>query len=1232
MISSTTWFGRFIVLTFLLCQNNPHSFAQFGEERFLLGNPTSGARRVAVADIDMDGDPDLLVGAVDVGRVVWQPNLGGGTFGTPRVVLDLLPNARAVALDDVDNDGDPDLICSQDDSTILLLLNGGYGNFGEPVVIATGVQAAFEFQLADLDGDGDADIVACASTTLNVILSNGGGSYQPAVTSTISISCTEFGMGDLTGDGRPDMLIRSQSTANNCLAYRAGNGAGGFGPVVYIATNAQPRHLASIHDVDGDGDNDVLAELSFELKLFRNNGNGTFTAPVTIPESEWIISTDAVDLDADGLMDLLLGTWTGLYLKRGSQGITSTASELLAPAAYSKGLHIADLDQDGRLDVAVAAYGSDCGLWVVRQPSPGEFTNERLSEKSYGPYSADDSFADVDGDGLPDYFTRDLSDGLRWSKNLNYLSFGPWSSILPPGDRNGAQVHDMDGDGDPDILCSTNNYPAPSTLAWYENDGQMGFATEHVIASGSLPVPGMCLDADGDGDMDVISAMAIGSTGFQLFLNDGAGSFSVSQTVSFPAYINGMRNGDLNGDGLADALMRYQSHGLVVYLNLGDGVFGPGQTIYTGSVQQEFNLGDLDGDGDLDVVFGETSVDRSLWLANTGAGTFGSAQFVHADAPNAGDYLVFDQNLDGYPDVLAMDRLYMGLGNGQFAAGVTFGRPGLHHLIDLDGDGDLDLAGSSYSPNWLIGRENLGNSPYAATGAVFHDMDGDGVQAPGENGLPFIDLHCSPTYSSPTTDPTGEFTFPLQQGSWTISTQLPDALWELSTDSAAYHIAVSDTAPVATGLAFGFAPTIDTSLVVTSLVSSRPRCIGDGSTTQWITVANVGTTRPTSLVRYELGPGASFSWSIPQPDSIVDQWIYWHMDSIGHYQHQRILLVVQLPTEPGTLVSGHVLTWLLNDGAYSEQDTTNWSDVVPCSYDPNDKQVSPVGIGSHGRVPLDTEYLYYNVRFQNTGTDTAYTVEIRDVLDNALDPNSLQLLGTSHDLTHVERNTNGMVSFRFDNILLPDSNINEPESHGFVRFRIRPHIGPANGTVVHNTAAIYFDINDPVITNTTTTTLADCALLPSPFIVLEDGVLLEASAGSGYQWYFNGGPLPGATEQTLLASANGYYSVQVIGQYDCLGMSEEVYVGTVGTSEAPSLFMRVHPNPSTSETRIHFSEPVPASCTLELIDVHGHLVRTWDARQGVGQVLQWNDQAPGIYLLRLSAAGQVIATLRIIRM
>ncbi|MBK9336065.1 MAG: hypothetical protein IPM98_05570 [Lewinellaceae bacterium] len=135
------------------------------------------------------------------------------------------------------------------------------------------------------------------------------------------------------------------------------------------------------------------------------------------------------------------------------------------------------------------------------------------------------------------------------------------------------------------------------------------------------------------------------------------------------------------------------------------------------------------------------------------------------------------------------------------------------------------------------------------------------------------------------------------------------------------------------------------------------------------------------------------------------------------------------------------------------------------SYDPNDKQGFPVGYGPDHYVRPGTE-LEYLIRFQNTGTDTAFTVVIRDTLSEWLDPLTVRPGASSHgyrfDLTGA-----GILIFDFQNILLPDSNVNEPASHGFVQFRISPRTDVPLETNILNHAAIYFDFNDPIITNTT---------------------------------------------------------------------------------------------------------------------------------------------------------------------
>ncbi len=135
------------------------------------------------------------------------------------------------------------------------------------------------------------------------------------------------------------------------------------------------------------------------------------------------------------------------------------------------------------------------------------------------------------------------------------------------------------------------------------------------------------------------------------------------------------------------------------------------------------------------------------------------------------------------------------------------------------------------------------------------------------------------------------------------------------------------------------------------------------------------------------------------------------------------------------------------------------------SFDPNDKQGFPLGVEDDHFIAAN-QALDYLLRFQNTGTDTAYRVELVDTLSALLDWPSLQPGASSHPY-RFEMSKEGVVRFIFEDILLPDSTTNEPASNGFVRFKIAQKPDLAEGSRIENRAGIYFDFNDPILTNTT---------------------------------------------------------------------------------------------------------------------------------------------------------------------
>ncbi len=172
-----------------------------------------------------------------------------------------------------------------------------------------------------------------------------------------------------------------------------------------------------------------------------------------------------------------------------------------------------------------------------------------------------------------------------------------------------------------------------------------------------------------------------------------------------------------------------------------------------------------------------------------------------------------------------------------------------------------------------------------------------------------------------------------------------------------------------------------------------------------------------------------------------------------------------------TSINPHLINqYGLGDG-FSFQDVDCQQNVY--SFDPNDKQGFPTGYGDAFHYITKNDEIEYMIRFQNTGTFTAFNVVIKDEIDmEVLDLASVRVQGSSHSyqMSIVDGN---VLKFSFNDIMLPDSTSNEPESHGFIRFKIAQKMNNPIGTVINNTAAIYFDFNEPVITNMTYHTVGE---------------------------------------------------------------------------------------------------------------------------------------------------------------
>ncbi|MFM8595728.1 MAG: T9SS type A sorting domain-containing protein [Flavobacteriales bacterium] len=180
---------------------------------------------------------------------------------------------------------------------------------------------------------------------------------------------------------------------------------------------------------------------------------------------------------------------------------------------------------------------------------------------------------------------------------------------------------------------------------------------------------------------------------------------------------------------------------------------------------------------------------------------------------------------------------------------------------------------------------------------------------------------------------------------------------------------------------------------------------------------------------------------------------------------------------PGGLINGaqHYFTsTIVPTGATIDCGTYNNNgsllQILGNSYDPNDKNASTDYMNENYPIGyLDAfinDALTYTIRFQNTGTAPAQNVYIIDTLSTLLDWSSFTLLEASHPVQVVNMG-NGIMRFEFNQIWLPDSSANEPGSHGYISYRINEIPTNAIGSIIENTAYIYFDWNEAIVTNTT---------------------------------------------------------------------------------------------------------------------------------------------------------------------
>jgi hypothetical protein len=720
-------------------------------KRVIAGRSTLGARSVYAADIDSDGNADVIVASFDDGKVSWYKNLGSsGLFSKQKVITKNADGAAAVHVADLDGDGDNDVISgsyenlsNSGDNKLAWYENKEDGGFSDQKVIDDffsddGVLSVFA---ADINDNGLKDIIVAVgdgltSGEIGWYKNEGDGSFSSdynLIADDIEVESVYAG----DPDGDSDMDVLSKSSEEEIAWYLNSDGSFSGNKKMNVPGGSEDLYYA---DIDGDGTRDVLSSSRDKVSWYKisDEPDATFSWSNEKIVAEDVDNAESIypaDLDGDSDLDVLSaerGTnKISAYENKGEEGFTELV--ITTEANEARSVHAADFYGDGDPDVVAASSGDDKIALHENQISEGGGFNEpdilTSKEKSLENLSSVHA-VDLTGDGAKDIlstsyigFEESGRDKIAWYENLGGGSFSKQKVIT--NNANGARtVHasDLDVDGNKDIVFGSSYYTGGrgrDQVAWIENEGEGSFSDKKVFVYGpSDPddeVSGVVsihtADIDGDNFPDVLS-VSEDLDKVSWYENDGNGNFSDQKVINVPDPDGTLGDdgnadapqsvyaADLDGDGDEDVLSASENDDKIAwYENInGEGSFSDQKVITTdASGAQSVHTGDIDGDEDQDVF--AAGANEITWYENDGNGSFSEQKQVSQGLTSVRSVRSAYLDLDGKVEILSgssegliFHKMSSSFGSISFEdENIDPEGTGDIYVSDLDGDGDLDL-------------------------------------------------------------------------------------------------------------------------------------------------------------------------------------------------------------------------------------------------------------------------------------------------------------------------------------------------------------------------------------------------------------------------------------------------------------------------------------------------------------------------------------------------------------
>jgi uncharacterized repeat protein (TIGR01451 family) len=370
------------------------------------------------------------------------------------------------------------------------------------------------------------------------------------------------------------------------------------------------------------------------------------------------------------------------------------------------------------------------------------------------------------------------------------------------------------------------------------------------------------------------------------------------------------------------------------------------------------------------------------------------------------------------------------------------------------------FANSAYG----LWRTKLSNFNFKSlSGTVFIDKNKNGIKDTDEKGFPNAKVFLSNAGAFTTADSLGNYAFLADLKATDTLKASIDSKYATYTPQ---YLLVSQSDTVKNiGV---FIPANLQDLVVNGTAITPPR---SGFTNSYLlTYKNAGAITKSGKVTLTYNAKQTYVEATQAPTSNANNTLAWDYANLQPNETRTLKVTFKTAADVPirTQLTNVATIEPIATDTFKTDNVDSLFQIVVGSYDPNDKQVSFLNTRQTPSVIDPNTEMTYTIRFQNTGNYQADFVRVTDTLSDKLDLTTLRVLATSHNYTLSVKNKN-VLQFEFNPIYLPDSTTNEKESHGFIKFAIKPKKTLTKDEVIKNTAYIFFDYNPAIITNTVET-------------------------------------------------------------------------------------------------------------------------------------------------------------------